>query len=87
MAFLEKVTEVGAKGLSKAKDLGETAAYKTKIALAEGKIDDVYEEMGKALYEAGGVMDEQVFGDFVCRIKGFETEIEELKAKIAEIKG
>ena len=87
MAFLDKVTEVGAKGLNKAKDLGETATFKTKIALAEGKIKDVYTELGKALYEGGGVLPEGLFAELSEKIKPFEAEIEELKAKIAEIKG
>ena len=86
MAFFDKVKDAADKGLSKAKDLGELGAAKAKIAVIESKIKDVYEEIGKTVFEAGGVVPEGGIAELMEKISGFMTEIEQIKASLDDDK-
>ena len=86
MAFLDKVKDIADKGLDKAKDLGETASAKAKIAVVEAKMKDVYEEIGKAVVEAGGQIPEGGIAELLDKFKGFQDEVDAIKAALAEAK-
>ena len=84
MAFFDKVKEAGSKAVDKAKDLGELGAAKAKIAVAESKIKGVYEEIGKAVVEAGGVIPEGGIAELLAKFQGFQDEIAAIKASLED---
>jgi len=79
MGLFDKVKEVAASAVDKAKDLAEDGQAKVKILTLETKIKDVYTEIGKAVVEAGGVLPEGGIAEFLEKINGFKAEIEAQK--------
>ena len=79
MAFFDKVKAAAATAVDKAKDLAEDGQAKVKILQLETKIKEVYGEIGKAVYEAGGVIPEAGIAEFIEKIKGFQAEIDAQK--------
>ena len=86
MAFLDKVKEAGAKGLDKAKDLGEIGKYKVQISSVEGDIKDIYMQIGQALVEKYPEMAAEKFTVDFAKIKELRARIETLNAKIEAVK-
>lgn len=80
MAFFDKVKAVASTAATKAKDLAEDGQARVKILSLEGKIKEVYTEIGKLVVEAGGVLPEGGIAELLEKINGFKAEIDVQKA-------
>lgn len=93
MAFFEnlgkKVGEAAQAAAKKSGDLVETTKLNVNINSEEDKIQKLYTQIGKTLYEkytAGGAVPEDAIETFEA-IKVHEQNIRALKDKVLEIKG
>jgi len=91
MDFLEKIGDtISAKGkeaADKAKEMAEVAQLKGQISTCEDVIKKNYMEIGRLYYEQYGDMPEEVFEKSCKAIKNAKNGVEELQAKIKEVKG
>lgn len=86
MAFLDSLKEVGAKGLDKAKEVGELGKLKFDKAGAENEIKAIYAEVGQALIEKFPEFFNENFGDKVAKLGELKTKIAEIESAIAAVK-
>ena len=86
MAFLDSLKEVGAKGLDKAKEVGEIGKLKFDKAGAENELKAIYTEVGQALIEKFPEFFNENFGDQVAKLGELKKKIAELEASIATLK-
>ena len=91
MDFLEKMGEtISAKGkaaVDKAKVLAEIASLKSQVAACEEVIKKNYLEIGKRYYEEYSFMAEAPFEKQCEAIRNAKNGVNELQAKIEELKG
>ncbi len=91
MDFLEKIGDtISAKGkeaADKAKELAEVANLKSQIATCEEIMKRNYMEIGKIYFEQYGSMPEAPFEKQCRAIENAKKGVEDLRAKIDEIKG
>lgn len=91
MDFLEKIGDtISAKGkeaADKAKEMAEIAGLKGQISTCEDIIKKNYMEIGRLYYEQYGDMPEELFEKSCKAIKHAKNGVEELQAKIKEVKG
>jgi ribosomal protein L40E len=86
--FTKKVTETAKAVSKKSGDLVEVTKLNMSINTEQDKIEKVYAEMGKSVYELfskGGDVEEP-FRESCEKIKAYEKSIEEMKQKILETK-
>lgn len=86
MAFFDKVKEVGAKGLDKAKDLGDQAKLNVQKEKAGIKVKDIYTEVGQALVEKFPEFFAENFAEQAEGLKGLQEEIAKLEEQLAAYK-
>lgn len=91
MDILEKIgdtlSDMGREAAEKAKELAEIASLKSQISTCEEVIKKNYMEIGKLYYELYGDMPEESFEKACRSIKNAKYGVEDLQAKIKEIKG
>ena len=84
----KKFTETAKVAATKANDIVELTKLNMGIGAEEEKIKKIYYEIGKAVYDsysAGGDVGES-FRAYCETISGYEDNIEDMKAKIMEMK-
>lgn len=86
MAFLDSLKEVGAKGLDKAKEVGELGKLKFDKAGAENEIKAIYTEVGQMLIEKFPEFFNENFGDQVAKLGEIKAKIADLEAAITAVK-
>ena len=79
------IKEGASQAADKAKDLAETAKQKAAISEAERNIKDVYNEMGKQLFENFPEKAAELFPEQIGKINEFKKAIEAAKAVIASL--
>lgn len=91
MDILEKIGDTisskGKEAADKAKELAEIANLKSQIATCEEVIKKNYVEIGRMYYEQHGDMPEEPFAKACRAIKNAQEGVDDLEAKIKEIKG
>lgn len=91
MDILEKIGDTisskGKEAADKAKELAELANLKSQIATCEEVIKKNYMEIGKIYFEQYGDMPEEPFAKACRSIRNAQGGVEDLEAKIKEIKG
>ncbi len=91
MDFFEKIggtiSSKGKEAADKAKELAEIASLKSQIATCEEVIKKNYMEIGRMYYEQYGDMPEEGFVKACRSIKNAKNGVEELQAKMKEVKG
>lgn len=83
-----KVSDTARAAAKKSGDIVEVTKLSMSIGGEEEKINKVYIDLGKAIYEAfsnGGEVDES-FKGYCESIKSYEDNIKEIKLKILELK-
>ncbi len=83
----ENITAKGREVTEKAKGLAEIASLRSQIATCEDVIRKSYTEIGKLYYEQFQDTEENLYGEQSMAISNARHAIEELEAKIKEIKG
>ena len=90
MAFMDRVgsaiSSLADKGVSKTKELKDTAKYTVDIKNTENAINQAYREIGKAYYEAHKADAETEF-EQIGEISELLEELQQLKAKRDEVRG
>jgi hypothetical protein len=90
MAFMDRVgsaiSSLADKGVSKTKELKDTAKYTMDIKNTENAINQAYREIGKAYYEAHKADAETEF-EQIGEISGLLEELQKLKEKRDEVRG
>lgn len=86
MAFLDSLKEVGAKGLDKAKEVGELGKLKFDKAGTENEIKSIYSEVGQLLIEKFPEFFSENFGDQAAKLEELKEKIAQLEASIAALK-
>lgn len=90
MAFMDRVgsaiSSLADKGVSKTKELKDTAKYTMDIKNTENAISQAYREIGKAYYEAHKADAETEF-EQIGEISELLEELQQLKAKRDEVRG
>lgn len=90
MAFMDRVgsaiSSLADKGVSKTKELKDTAKYTMDIKNTETAISQAYREIGKAYYEAHKADAETEF-EQIGEISELLEELQQLKAKRDEVRG
>lgn len=90
MAFMDRVgsaiSSLADKGVSKTKELKDTARYTMDIKNTENAINQAYREIGKAYYEAHKADAETEF-EQIGEISELLEELQQLKAKRDEVRG
>lgn len=91
MDFLERlggtISAKGREAADKAKEVAEVANLKGQISTCEDIIKKNYMEIGRLYYEQYGDAPEEVFAKSCRAIGNAKNGIEELQAKIKEVKG
>ena len=91
MDIIEKIgdtlTAKGKEAADKAKELAEIANLKSQVATCEEVIKKKYMEIGKLYFELYGDMPEEPFEKACRSIKNAQGGVEDLQARIKEIKG
>ncbi len=91
MDFLEKIGDTlsakGREAADKAKEVAEIASLKSQISTCEEIIKKNYLEIGRLYYEQYSDMPEELFEKPCRAIRNAKNGVEELQAKIKEVKG
>jgi predicted Zn-dependent peptidase len=91
MDFLEKlgdtITAKGREAADKAKELAEIASLKSQISTCQEVIKKNYMEIGKLYYEQNGTAPAPEYEKQCQAIKNAQTGVEDLQARIDELKG
>ncbi len=87
MAFLDSLKSTGSAAATKAKEAADTAKLKLSISNAEGKIKELYTEVGKKLVTEQAEYAAENFAEQLNAIRDYEAQIEGFKAEIEKIKG
>lgn len=91
MDFFEKVEEVitvkSQAVVDKAKELAEIASLKSQIGTCEEVIKRNYADIGRIYYDNFGDQPEALFEKQCRSLKNAERGVDQLQAKIKEIKG
>lgn len=87
--FTKKVTETAKAAARKSGDIYEVTKLSMAIGLEEDRIDNVYTQIGKIAYDSfqKGEGSFDIFKEKFDIIKGYETNINDMKQKILEMKG
>ncbi len=87
-SFTRKVTETAKAAAKKSSDLVEVTKLNMGIGTEEDKIERVYKEIGKAVYESyiKGEAINEVFIEKCKEIGVFEENIKEMRSKVLELK-
>lgn len=83
----ETITTKGKAVTLKAKDLAEIASLKSQISTCENVMKKNYMEIGKRYYELHKDAWEEIYDEECRAIANAQNGIDELDAKIQEIKG
>lgn len=90
MAFLDKlgkkISEVADTASDKAKDFAETTKLNQAISAEEKQITQYFLDLGKFIFENEKDNPESPVAEMCSKILDSQSEIEELKRKITEIK-
>lgn len=90
-SFMSKIGEtISVKGkevTDKAKDLAEIANLKSQINTCEDVVKKNYMEIGRLYYESHGLEPDEDYEEQCRAVRNAQSGIEELEAKIKEIKG
>ncbi len=86
MAFWDKVKEVSAKGLDKAKDLGEQAKLNVQKEREQAKIKAAYAIIGKAFAEDHTDLVKEFCGEQATIIDEAKAAIAKLEEQLAALK-
>lgn len=86
--FTRKVTETAKAAAKKSSDLVEVTKLNMSIGSEEDKIEKVYKEIGKIVYEnyANGGNVEDAFIEKCKEIASYENNIKEMRNKVRELK-
>jgi len=91
MDFLEKlggtISAKGKEAADKAKELAEIASLKSQISTCQEVIKKNYLEIGKLYYEQNSANPAPEFEKLCEAIKNAQTGVDDLQAKIDELKG
>lgn len=87
MAFLDKLKEKGGEALDKGKAAAEVAKYKVQIGSLEADMKKIFTEIGTKLVTECPELAAEKFPELIEKLSGCNTQIDELKAKIAELQG
>jgi hypothetical protein len=86
--FTRKVTETAKAAAKKSSDLVEVTKLNMSIGSEEDKIEKVFKEIGKTVYEsfARGENVDEMFTDKCKEISAYEENIKEMRNKVLELK-
>lgn len=86
--FTRKVTETAKAAAKKSSDLVEVTKINMSIGSEEDKIEKVYKEIGKTVFEsfARGENVDEIFVDKCKEIASYEDNIKDMRAKLLELK-
>ena len=84
MGLFDKVLETGAKGLDKAKDLGEKGKAKLQITQLEGDIKKVYIEVASDLFAAHPDFVKEAYPEAWEKFAEASAKIEEIKKELED---
>jgi ribosomal protein L40E len=86
--FTRKVTETAKAAAKKSSDLVEVTKLNMSIGSEEDKIEKVYKEIGKIVYEnySNGASVDDVFIEKCKEIASYEDNIKEMRSKVRELK-
>ena len=82
----DKAGDLAGAGIDKAKELAEIAKLNLANNSEEDDVKKAYLEIGKLYYAERGMAPEAAYASLCARITTAKTNIEENKAKIADIK-
>ncbi len=86
MAFLDDVKKFGKNITDKGKDVIEITKLNSQIGTEKDKIKDLYVQIGEQVYRAYSAGESSVNDESCAQIKEIELKIEELSAKVLELK-
>ncbi len=86
MAFFDDVKKIGKNISDKGKDVIEITKLNAQIGSEKDKIQDLYVKIGQEVYTAYKAGEETPFAALTAEISAIESNIDELNAKILEIK-
>ncbi len=86
--FTRKVSETAKAAAKKSSDLVEVTKLNMSIGSEEDKIEKVFKEIGKTVYEsfARGENVDEIFIDKCKEITSYEDNIKEMRTKVLELK-
>jgi len=86
MAFFDEVKRFGKNLTEKGKDVIEITKLNSQINSEKDKIKNLYEKIGEEVYKAYAAGEETAYSDLCAEIKKIEDTINELTAKVLELK-
>jgi ribosomal protein L40E len=86
--FTRKVSETAKAAAKKSSDLVEVTKLNMSIGSEEDKIEKVFKEIGKTIYEsfARGENVDEIFIEKCNQIASYEDNIKDMRAKVLELK-
>ena len=86
MAFFDDVKRFGKNLTDKGKDVIEITKLNSQINAEKDKIKDFYVKIGEEVYKAYSAGEETACNEYCAEIKNIEDTINELTAKVLELK-
>lgn len=86
MAFLDDIKKATKTIAQKTGDMVEVSKLTLSISQEKDKINKIYTDIGKAVYEQYKLGNDIGFGDLCSAVEEHERKIDELQQKINEIK-
>ncbi len=86
MAFLDDVKKFGKNITDKGKDVIEITKLNSQIGTEKDKIKDLYVKIGEQVYKSFGAGESSAFDELCVQIKEIEAKVDELSAKVLELK-
>ncbi len=86
MAFLDDVKKFGKNITDKGKDVIEITKLNSQIGNEKDKIKEMYVKIGEEVYKSYSAGEGSAFDEYCVQIKEIEAKIDELTAKVLELK-
>lgn len=86
MAFFDDVKKFGKNITDKGKDVIEITKLNSQIGTEKDKIKDLYVKIGEEVYKAYAAGTGSAYDESCAQIKEIEAKIDELTAKVLELK-
>lgn len=85
-AFFDDVKKLGKSVAEKGKDAIEITKLNSQVSAEKDKMKDMFAKIGEQVYANFRNGNDQGFGEWCVQIQEAEARIEEIKAKVMEIK-
>lgn len=86
MAFFDDVKKLGKSVADKGKDAIEITKLNSQITGEKDKMKDMFAKIGEQVFANFKMGNDQGFGEWCVQLQESEARIEEIKAKVMEIK-